>query len=131
LSSTLLKSNLYYVTFIDDSSRKLRIYFMKTKDEVFNRFREFKVLIENQTGRKIKVLRSDNGGEYTSNAFDSFCREARIKREFTVPYNPAINGVAERKNRSIIETAKSMVHDLDLSYVSLGRGMLYNSLHIE
>jgi hypothetical protein len=51
----------YYVSFIDDFSKKTWIYFMNTKDEVFNRFQDFKALVENQTGRKIKVLRSDNG----------------------------------------------------------------------
>jgi hypothetical protein len=56
----------YYVTFIYDHSRKTWIYFLKTKSEVFKRFQEFKALVENQTGRKIKFLRSDNGGEYTS-----------------------------------------------------------------
>ena len=55
----------YFVTFIDDHSRKTWIYFLKTKDEVFDWFREFKALVENPTGKKIKVLRSDNGGEYT------------------------------------------------------------------
>jgi transposase InsO family protein len=54
---------------------------MKTKDEVFSKFQEFKALFENQTGKKIKVLRFDNGGEYTSKDFDAFCREAGIKRE--------------------------------------------------
>jgi transposase InsO family protein len=87
MSSTSLTGNLYYVTFIDDSSRKTWIYFMKTKDEVFSKFQEFKALVENQTSRKIKVLRSNNGGEYTSNDFDSFCRKAGIKRELIVPYN--------------------------------------------
>jgi hypothetical protein len=66
-----------------------RPYFMKTKDEVFSRFQEFKDLVENQTGRKIKVLRSDNGGEYTSSAFKEFCVDSGIKRELTVPYNLA------------------------------------------
>jgi hypothetical protein len=56
-------------------SRKTWIYFMKTKDEVFSRFQEFKALVENQTGRKIKVLRSDNGGEYTSKCLQGvLCR---------------------------------------------------------
>jgi transposase InsO family protein len=104
MTSTSLSGNIYYVSFIDDSSRKSWIYFMKTKDEVFKKFQEFKALVENQTGKKIKVLRSDNGGEYTSKEFDTFCRQARIKKELTVPYNPQQNGVAERKNRSIIET---------------------------
>jgi transposase InsO family protein len=62
----------YYVTFIDDHSRKTWIYFMKTKDEAFRGFQEFKALVENQTGRKIKTPRSDNGGEYTSKDFKDF-----------------------------------------------------------
>jgi hypothetical protein len=73
-----------------------------------------KALVENQTRRKIKVLRSDNGGEYTSTKFDSLCREAGIKRELIVPYNPQQNGVVERKNQSIIEISKSLIHDMDL-----------------
>jgi transposase InsO family protein len=70
----------YYVTFIDDFSRITWIFFMKTKDEVFSRFQEFRALVENQTGKKIKVLRSNNGGEYTSNDFKDLCKEASIKR---------------------------------------------------
>ena len=78
------------MTFIDDYSRKTWICFLKSKesDEVLDRFCEFKALVENQSGKKIKVLCSDNGGEYTSGGFVDFCNEARIKREFTVPYNP-------------------------------------------
>ena len=53
----------YYVTFIDDYSRKTWIYFLKAKSEVFERFREFRTLVENQTGKKIRVLRMDNGGD--------------------------------------------------------------------
>jgi transposase InsO family protein len=71
---------------------------MNTKDEVFSWFQEFRAQVENQTGKKIKVLRSDNGGEYTSNDFKDFCKEARIKRELKVSYNPQQNGVVERKN---------------------------------
>jgi hypothetical protein len=59
----------YYVTFIDDHSKKIWIYFLKTKSEVFKRFQEFKDLVGNQTGRNIKVLRSENGGEFTSTKF--------------------------------------------------------------
>jgi transposase InsO family protein len=97
---------LYYVIFIDDFSWKTWIFFMKTKDEVFNRFQEFRAQVENLTGKKIKVLRSDNGGEYTSRDFSDFCKEAGIKRELIVPYNPQQNEVAERKNRSIVEVPK-------------------------
>ena len=87
---------LEWVFIIDDYSQKSWIYFLKAKSETFDKFKEFKTLIENQTGRHIRILRSDNGGEYESNEFDDFCREAGIKKELTVPYNPQQNGVAER-----------------------------------
>jgi transposase InsO family protein len=105
----------YFTIFIDDFSRRTSIFFMRTKSEIFSQFQEFKALMENQIGKKIRVLRSYNGGEYTSNNFNDFCREAGIKRELTVPYNPHQNEVAERKNRSIIGVAKAMIRDKDLS----------------
>jgi hypothetical protein len=83
----------YYVTFIDDHSRKTWIYFLKTKSEVFKRFQEFRALVENHTGKKIKVLRSDNGGEYTSTEFAYFCTQQGIRRQLIVPYNPSRTGL--------------------------------------
>jgi transposase InsO family protein len=82
-----LSGFLYYVIFIDDLSRKTWIFFMKTKDEVFNIFYEFRAQVKNLTGKKIKVFRSNNGGEYTSRDFIDFCKEAGIKRDLTFPYN--------------------------------------------
>ena len=107
----------YYILFIDDYSRKTWIYFLKSKDsgEVLGRFREYKAQVENLSSKRIIVLRSDNGGEYTSSGFNEFCREAGIKTEFTVLYNPQQNGVAERKNRTVVEVAKAMIHDQGLS----------------
>ena len=61
---------------------------MKGKDEVFSKFKEFKALVENLFEKKIKILRSENGGEFTLDEFKAFCSEAGIKREFTTPYNP-------------------------------------------
>ena len=58
--------SVYYVSFIDDLSRNTWIYFLKKKSKVFNRFKEFKALVENQTEKKIKVLRIDNGGEFVA-----------------------------------------------------------------
>ena len=80
-----LSGYLYYVIFIDDHSRKTWIYLLKTKDGVLARFQEYKAQVENLIEKKIKVLRSDNGGEYISQDFSDFCIEARIKREYTVP----------------------------------------------
>ena len=79
---------------------------MKNKDEVFSKFKEFKALIENHTKKKMKTFRSDNGREFTSNEFQELCRDLRIKRELTTPYNPQQNGVAEKKNRTIMEASR-------------------------
>jgi transposase InsO family protein len=105
---------VYYVLFIDDYSRKTWVYFLKSKDEVFGKFKEFKALIENLSKRKIKILRSDNGGEYTSKEFVNFFKDVGIKRELTTPYNPQQNGVAKRKNITTMEAMKTMIHDQDL-----------------
>jgi transposase InsO family protein len=114
MPSSSISGYVYYVSFIDDYSHKTWVYFLKSKDEVFSKFKEFKALIENLSERKIKILRSDNGGEYTSKEFVNFCKDVGIKRELTTPYNPQQNGVAERKNRTIMEAVKTMIHDQDL-----------------
>ena len=69
MSSSSLSGYVYYVSFIDDFSRKTWIYFMKNKDEVCSKFKEFKALIKNQTEKKIKTFQSYNGREFTSNEF--------------------------------------------------------------
>ena len=80
MSTVPLSGHEYYVSFINDYSRKTCIYFPKTKGEVFDRFQEFKALVENETGKKIKVLRSDNGGEYTGHEFEDFYTQHGIHR---------------------------------------------------
>ena len=87
---------------------------MKNKDEVFIKFKEFKALIENHTEKKIKIFLSENGREFTSNEFKKLCKDSGIKRDLTTPYNPQQNGVTERKNRMIMEAARTMLHDQDL-----------------
>jgi transposase InsO family protein len=114
MSTTSLSGYLYYVSFIDDFSQNTWIYFLKDKSEVFNKFKEFKVLVENLSEKKIKILRLDNGGEFTSNEFKAFCKEVGIKRELSTPYNPQQNGVAKRKNLTIMEAVKAMIHDQGL-----------------
>ena len=86
--SSSLSRYVYYVSFIEDFSRKTWIYFMKNKDEVFRKFKEFKALIENHTEKKVKTFRSDNGREFTSNELKELCKDSRIKRELSTPYNP-------------------------------------------
>ncbi|CAL2271856.1 unnamed protein product [Prunus armeniaca] len=83
---------------MDDFSRKVWVYFMKQKSEVFAKFKEWKIETENQTERKIKYLRSDNGGEYTSNEFTNYCKKEGIIKHFIVKKNPQKNGATERMN---------------------------------
>jgi transposase InsO family protein len=98
----------YFMSFIDDYSRKAWVYFLKNKSEAFAKFKIWKAEVENQTGRKIKCLRIDNGTEYRDGDFLKFCEEHGIKRHFTVRKTPQQNGVAERLNRTIIETARCL-----------------------
>ncbi|WVZ04917.1 hypothetical protein V8G54_018263 [Vigna mungo] len=91
----------YFVTFIDNHSRKVWTYFLKNKSEVFEAFKIWKAMVENETGLKIKKLRSDNGGEYEDTRFKKFCYEHGIRMERTVPGTPQHNGVAERMNRTL------------------------------
>ena len=111
---TFLSGYLYFVIFIDDLSRKTWISFLKEKNETFSKFQEFKALVEKQRGKHIRVLRTNNGGEYESHQFEDYCKERGIKRQLTVPYNPQQNGIAETKNRTICEAAKAMLFDQDL-----------------
>ena len=76
---------------------------------------EFKTKGDSQTWKKINFLILDNGGEYNSNHFDDLCNDVGIKRKFVVLYNQRKNDVAERKNRSVIGTTNSMIHDQYLS----------------
>eukprot|EP00253_Pinus_taeda_P031654 PITA_31654 len=99
---------MYYVSFIDDFSRNTWIYFLKIKSKVFDRFKEFKALVQNQIEKKIKVLRTDNGGEFCSKEFEEFCRKCGIAQQKTTPYTPQQNGVAERMNKNVDGRARSM-----------------------
>ena len=101
--------SLYFLTFIDDFSRKIWVYFIKYKSETFSKFKEFKAEAEKQSGKFIKVLRSDKGGEYESNKFIDFCKQHGIKKQMTTSYTPQQNRVAERKNQKIMNMAQSLL----------------------
>ena len=99
----------YFISFIDDYSRKTWAYFLKGKSEAFEVFKKFKVMVEKETGRHIKAVRSDRGGKYTSTAFMEYCEEQGIRGFLTAPYTPQQNGVAKRKNRTILDMVRSML----------------------
>ena len=82
---------------------------MKSKSDAFENFKTYLNEVENQFGRKIKRIRSDRGREYESNEFNSFVRSLGIIHETTPPYSPSSNGVAERKNRILVELTNAML----------------------
>jgi len=82
---------------------------LKSKDEVFHCFKIFKAFVERESGRLIKMVRSDGGGEYKSNEFKRHYEELGLQHNITCPYTPQHNGVAERKNRTIMDMARSML----------------------
>ena len=131
-----LGGSLYFVTFIDDCSRYAWVYSIASKSDVFATFKKWLATAENMHRRKLrvltpgkqlrkwmnkestdatlKVLQSDNGGEYLSNQMKEFLEKRGITHRLTAPGNPYQNGVAERLNRTLVESVRSMLHHKDL-----------------
>ncbi|GJR82378.1 copia protein [Tanacetum coccineum] len=93
---------------------KGRVFFLATKDETSGILKTFITEIENQLDYKVKVIRSDNGTEFKNSVINQFCEMKGIRREFSVARTPQQNGVAERKNRTLIEAARTMLVDSKL-----------------
>ncbi|SCZ89725.1 BZ3500_MvSof-1268-A1-R1_Chr1-3g01539 [Microbotryum saponariae] len=109
-----LTGKRYLVTFLDDFSRKLWAYAIGHKSEVFGVFKTWLAEVELETGAKLKVLRTDNGGEYCSRAFTEFCKARGTRRQYSIPRTPQQNGRAERVNRSIVEGVLALLADAHL-----------------
>ncbi|CAL9028169.1 unnamed protein product, partial [Prunus brigantina] len=97
----------YFITFIDDFSRKTWVYILKNKSDACYTFKKFMAYVEKQSGEKIKVLRTDRGQEYI--VCDEFLEKNGIKHQLTARYTPQQNGVAERKNRTIMDMVRCML----------------------
>ena len=111
-----LHGQKYYVTFIDEFSRHISVFIIAQKSDVFDRFKDYFHLLQTETGldRPIQRLHSDNGGEYRNNAMSSFCRRFGIAHTTTTPHTPQQNGIAERYNRTLVETSRCMITNMDL-----------------
>lgn len=99
----------YFVTFTDDRTRYTETTMLRKKSDVLDAFKNYKLKAEKQTGQQIKKLRTDNGKEYLSNEFKSFLKKEGIAHQLSVEYTPQQNGVAERKNRTLIEMARCIM----------------------
>ena len=114
LNTKSLSGAEYFLTFIDDKTRYTWVYILKRKSEVFDKFRKWKAQVECSTGKTLKVLRTDNGGEFTSTEFEEYLKNEGVKHELTVPKCPQQNGVAERLNRTLVEMVRSMLSGASL-----------------
>ncbi|KAK1260381.1 hypothetical protein QJS04_geneDACA002146 [Acorus gramineus] len=101
--------NRYYVIFIDDFSRFTWIYLMHSRSELLPIYKSFATMVETQFSKRIKVFRSDCGGEYCSRAFRDFLSSQGTLPQLSTPYAHQQNGVAERKHRHILETTRSLL----------------------
>jgi transposase InsO family protein len=88
---------MYFFTFINNFSRYTYVYLMKNKDEAFRMFKRYKYEVENKKEKKIKILRTDRGGEYFPHEFSTFCEEHEIVHQKSVPYTPQQNGLVKEK----------------------------------
>lgn len=126
ISPTTAGGNKYFFLLVDDYSRKMWVYFLKNKDEAFNAFKKFLALVENGSEKKVKVLRTDRGGEFSSNEFKNFCEEAGIQRHYTAPYMPQQNGVVERRNRTVVEMGRSCLKEMNMPTVMWGEAIRHS-----
>ncbi|GJX75486.1 putative ribonuclease H-like domain-containing protein [Tanacetum coccineum] len=106
-----LNKKMYCLVVTDDFSRFSWVFFLASKDETSGILKTFITGIENQINHRVKIIRCDNGTEFKNSEMNQFCEMKGIKREFSVARTPQQNGVAERKNRTLIEAARTMLAD--------------------
>lgn len=116
MRTTSLGGSRFFLTFIDDFSRKVWVYPLKAKSECFARFLEWKALVEAQSEHKLKAFCTDNGGEFVSKTFKEYLKKYGIEKQVTPSYTPQLNGVAERMNRTLIEMARCMFFAKNLDF---------------
>lgn len=119
----------YFVSFIDDFTHFVVVYLIRTKCEVLQKFKEYEAMATAHLSYRIAKLRSDNGSEYYSKEFVNFCRDKGIQMIATVPYTPEQNGVSERMNRTLMEKARTIIHESNIPYILWGEA-LYVSTYV-
>ncbi|UYV80563.1 hypothetical protein LAZ67_19000691 [Cordylochernes scorpioides] len=114
LPTNSLSGKRYFITFTDDYSRYTKTYLLKGKDEAYEKIKDYVISAHTEFGKNIQTIRTDNGREYVNRQVEDFLNQSGIKHQLTVPYSPAQNGVAERKNRSLMEMTRCMLFDSGL-----------------
>lgn len=117
----------YFLTFTDDYTHFVMVYLLKNKYEVYEKFSEYQKLVTNQLNAQILRVRCDNGGEYISSDFKRFCTDRGIKIEYTVPFNPEMNCISERMNRTLLDKARTILIESSLSKEMWGEAIYYSA----
>ena len=125
-----LKGERYFMLLVDDYTRMTSVCFLKNKSEAFENFKIYKEMVENEMDSRIKCLRSDNGGEFTSKEFMDYCNNHGIKIQFSVARTPQQNGVVERKNRTVQEMARTIIMDSKLTDI-FWKHVVHTIVHIQ
>ena len=115
----------YFATFVDDKSRKVFVVGLKHKSDVAKNLKDFIAHAETQTGERVKILRSDGGGEYIGNVLTDYLKEKGIKQELTTPDTLQHNSVAEQMNRTLLDKVRAMLTDADLPEVYWFEALVY------
>jgi len=122
----------YFLSLIDDFSRKVWVYFLKYKNEVVKVFEEWKFLVETQTRRKVKKLRTDNELEFYDERFKTLCKKSGTARHLTMRGTPQQNALMERFNRTILESVRCILNHASLPNSFWVKGYKhYCLLHIQ
>ena len=115
---------IYFLTFINDYSRYGYVYLLSHRHEALDVFKRFVLEVETKLDRRVKTLRTNRGREYLSDMFKGFCEEKGIVRHLTIPYTPQQNGVAERRNRTLLDMVRSMMAQANLPISFWGDALL-------
>lgn len=104
----------YFLLIVDDLTRYMWVPLIRSKDEALNAFKKWQSRAKDEAGCKLKALRTDRGGEFVSNEFSCHCDSIGVKHFLTAPYSSQQNGVAKRRNRTIVEMARSLLKNKKL-----------------
>ena len=129
ITPVIARGSRYFILIVDDCTRWMSVSVLKTKDQAVQAFAKFRAEAENSLGQKVKCVRSDRGGEFLSNAFKEICEQGGIRRQFTAPYSPQQNGVVERRNRTVMEMARSLLKGMKIPGMFWGEAVRH-SVHL-
>jgi transposase InsO family protein len=104
-----------YFLLVDDNNRYMWLRTLRSKDQAAVAIKQFQQAVEAETGRKLRVFWSDRSGEFSSVEFGEYCIEQGVRRQLTAPYSPQQNGVVERRNQTVVGTARCLLKFKGLS----------------